>query len=163
MDVHGIVQIGRPQIQVALAVPDEEIRRQRLWLLTQALMEDLHTWLAAEGRAALFIDAYDPDRVTPELRYWVESVLLSGVRRTPGLLVVVAGQQVPQRSLTWERACCRLHLKPLDNPDDWMEFVVAEDIPVEHRDVALLCHAHGGHPLRIILALSALRTWPGVS
>jgi hypothetical protein len=158
VDVRGVLQIGRPEIQIALTGPDEETRRSRRLLLTEALMADLRRWLRGERRAVIIIDTYNADTV-PELRQWVEGMLLPHVRRSPGLLAVVAGQAVPQASLMWEDCCCRLTLQPLENPDDWMEFVELRKIPAPREVVSAFCHAHHGHPLTIATHLSALCDW----
>jgi hypothetical protein len=161
VDLRRIFQIGRPTIQVAMSAPDEATRRERRRLVTEALMADLRGWLRGERRAVMLVDTYNPDLVTPELRQWVEGVLLPHVRRTPGLIAVVAGQEIPPVSVMWEGICCRLRLGPLDNPDDWMDFVEDESIPVDRRTVSAFCHAHKGHPMTLTIALSTLRTWGG--
>ena len=163
--VRGVVQIGRPTIQVAMSDPNEGTRRERRRLVTQALMADVRAWLGGRRRAVLLLDSYDPppSGVTPEMRQWVEGALLPSVRRTPGLMAVVAGQTPPAVSAMWEEVCCRMELPPLDDPDDWMEFVRAEQIPVSRQIVAAFCHEHGGHPVKVALALSAMRGWGGAS
>ncbi len=161
IDLHGVFQFGRPTIQIALNAPDEATRRERRRTLTHALITDLLEWLSGERRAVILIDTYNPDLATPALRQWVEGILLPHVRRSPNLVAVVAGQETPHPSAMWESACCRLHLSPLDNPDDWMEFVAAKSISVDRRTVSAFCHAHGGHPVQMAMRLDALRTWEG--
>jgi len=157
--MRGVVQIGRPEIQVAMSDPNEATRRERRRLLAEALMADLREWLGGERRAVMLIDTYNPDLVTPELRQWMEGVLLPHVRRTPGLIATIAGQEIPPASAMWENICHRLHLRPLDDPDDWMEVVEAKNIPVSRQVVSAFCYAHGGHPVQMAMRLDALRTW----
>lgn len=157
VDVHGVLQIGRPEIRVALTGPDEDSRRERRVLLTQALMDDLRRWLGGERRAVVLVDTYNLG--TPELQHWVEGTLLSHVRRTPGLLAVVAGQYVPQPSVMWEGCCCRLHLRPLTDPDDWMVFVRAHRIQAPRQVVSAICYVCDGYPLEIAARLSKLCNW----
>lgn len=161
--VRGIVQIGRPTIQVAMSDPDEGARRERRRLVTEALMADVREWLGGERRAAILIDTYNPDEVTPELERWVEGLLLPYVQRTPGLIAVIAGQGVPGASAMWEGVCCRLRLEPLRNPDDWMKLVEAEELPASREIVSAFCHVHEGHPMTVAIALSTLRTWGGAA
>lgn len=162
--VHGVIQIGRPQIQVAINTPDETTRRERQRQLTEALVADLRDWLQEQGPGVLLIDTYNPgDPVTPGLQQWVEGVLLPHVRRTPGLYVVLAGQHIPEQSAMWEGACRRHHLQPLHNPADWMAYVEAEGIPADIQVVSAFCHANGGHPLKLAMMLSSLRSWGGGS
>jgi hypothetical protein len=159
VDLRGIVQFGRPTIQIAMNAPDEATSRERRRALTQALITDLLDWLGGERRAVLFIDTYNPDLVTPALRQWVEDVLLRHVRRSPNLVAVVAGQETPPLSATWENACCRRRLSHLKDPDDWMTLVERLEIPVSRETVSALCHLRQGHPLDMALELNKLRTW----
>lgn len=162
VSVSGIVQIGRPQVQVVLGQEDREVRRVRQRALTDALFRDLRTWLGRTGRAVLFVDTYNPPQtVEPELQEWLEGVFLGHVRRCEGLVVVIAGQKVPSPNIAWERCCHRLNLLPLDNPDDWMSLVQALGLKVSWRDVSLVCHIHKGEPLAIATSLSMLRDWGG--
>jgi hypothetical protein len=161
--VERVFQIGRPTIQVAMGGPDEATRRERRRLVTEALMADVRGWLGEEHRAAMLIDTYNPDLVTPELRRWVEGVLLPHVRRTPGLVAVIAGQETPPKSAMWEGVCCRVRLQPLEDPEDWMVFVEAERIPASRQVVSAFCHANEGHPMKLAIALSTLRTWGGAA
>ena len=57
--IHGVVQIGRPQIQVVLGGPDEQTRRERRRVLTDALIADLREWLGPTGRAVIIVDTYN--------------------------------------------------------------------------------------------------------
>jgi len=159
--LRGVVQFGRSTIQVAMSDPDETARRERQRLVTAALMADVRDWLGRERRALILLDSYDPDKVTPDLQQWVEGTLLPHVRRTPGLLLVVAGQRTPSPSAVWEEVCCRLALGPLDDPDDWMVFVQAQEIHATREVVSAFCHAFQGHPMMLATKLSTLRTWGG--
>jgi hypothetical protein len=161
VSVSGVVQIGRPQVQVVLGQEDREIRRQRQRLLTDALFQDLRAWLGRTGRAVLFVDTYNPGTVDPELREWLEGVFLGQVRRCEGLIVVIAGQQTPPPNVIWETCCHRLHLRPLDDPDDWIEWVRAANLAVSREVVAAFCHRYRGEPLDIATSLSMLQDWGG--
>jgi hypothetical protein len=161
--VRGVVQFGRSTIRVAMSDPDETARRERRWLVTGAVMADVREWLEGEGRAVMLLDSYDPDKVTPDVQQWVEGTLLPHVRRTPGLVVVVAGQRTPPASAMWEEVCCRLELGPLDDPDDWMVFVEAEEIQATREVVSAMCHVFEGHPMMLATKLSTLRTWGGAA
>ncbi|MCX6033293.1 MAG: hypothetical protein NT169_28930 [Chloroflexi bacterium] len=164
--IHGVVQIGRPQIQVVLSGPDEQTRRERRRVLTDALMSDVREWLGATGRAVVIMDTYNvagaDKKVEPELREWLEGVLLPHVRRTPGLIVVVAGQQTPDVNLGWEACCCRIELGPLDDPREWMPFVAAIGVRASLEAVSVVCHLREGEPMAIAMELNKLRNWGGV-
>lgn len=140
VEVSRVIQIGRPQIYVAIDAPAETTRRERLRQLTEALVKDIRDWVSDGVQAVLLVDTYDPGVVTRGLKQWMEGVFLAHVRRTPGLRVVISGQKVPQRSLMWESACNRLQLEPIDNPEDWMEYVEAEGIKANITVVSAFCH-----------------------
>ncbi len=165
VSVSGIIQIGRPQVQIALGQSDLETRKQRQRVLTYALFQDLHAWLKGTARAVLFMDTYNPEgrhrSVEPELQEWLERVFLSHLRRCPGLVVVIAGQQVPPPNIAWEESCYRLNLPPLDDPNDWMELVQAMGIRASKEVVSAFCYRYGGEPLEIATSLSMLQGWKG--
>ena len=164
--IHGVVQIGRGQIQVVLGGPDEQTRRERRRVLTDALIADLREWLGTAGRAVIIVDTYniagDNKTVGPELREWLEGVFLPHVRRTTGLVVVVAGQQTPEVNTAWEMCCDRIELGPLSDPREWMPFVAAVGATASQEVVAAFCHACRGEPSAIAMMLSGLRSWGGV-
>ncbi len=163
--VSGVVQIGRPQVQIVLGEENREVRRVRQRMLTDDLFQDLRAWLGSTGRAVLFVDTYNPEghpqTVEPELREWLEGVFLGHVRRCAGLVVVIAGQKAPSPSTAWEGCCHRLHLAPLDNPDDWMDLVRALGLAVSRETVSAFCHVFRGEPLDIATRLGMLRDWGG--
>ncbi|MGB9724389.1 MAG: hypothetical protein ACP5OO_10090 [Chloroflexia bacterium] len=163
--VSGILQIGRPQVRVVPGQEEREVRRWRQRTLTDALFQDLGTWLGSTGRAILFVDTYnpegDPQTVEPELQEWLEGVFLGHARRCTGLVVVIAGQKAPSPNIAWERCCHRLYLAPLDNPDDWMDLVRVLDLKLSRRDVSLVCRLYRGEPLGIATGLGKLRDWGG--
>jgi hypothetical protein len=157
LNVSGVVQIGRPEINLALNSPDEATRRQRLRQLTEALARDLRAWLEERGqRGVILVDTYN--LATSELRQWFEGVLLPHVRRVPNLVAVVAGQEPLPLTAAWEDVCHRLRLQLLLNPDDWMEFVRAKAIPVSREAVSVVCHVCAGRPGEIAMKLDMLKT-----
>lgn len=159
VDLHRVIQIGSPTIQIALNAPDEATRRERRHLITAALVADLQDWLGHERRALMIMDTYNPDLVTPELRQWVEGILLPHVRRCPSLIAVIAGQETPTTTVMWEQSCYHLPLRRLHNPHDWMHFVQERGIPLTLENVAMICHLREGHPFEIVMELSKLETW----
>ena len=158
--------IGRPRIQAALGGADEQARRERLRVLTDALVADLRAWLEPAGRAVVIVDTYNvagkDQKVEPELREWLEGVFLPHVRRTAGLVVVVAGQQTPEVNTGWEACCDRIELGPLDDPHEWMSYVAAVGATASLEVVAAFCHSCRGEPSAIASMLSSLRNWGGV-
>jgi len=153
------------------------LRETEIAMLTDAWFEDARDWMSPDRPAVMLVDTYNrvdtvalegmrtrPATVDPEMHAWIETAFLAQVRRTPGLRLILAGQQPPERGTTaWERCCRRRPLGPISNPDDWMEYAAAIGVRVTTRDVSLLCHTEQGHPWRIALRLSMLLTWSVVA
>lgn len=158
VEVRGVVQIGRPHIQVAVNAPDETTRREQRRQLTAALISDINSWLGNDEQGVLLIDTYDPNLITPGLKQWLGGVLLPHIKRTSGLRAVVAGRAAPEASAMWEEYCHRLLLKRLTNPEDWMEYIEAEGIDASFNEVSDCCYLHKGHPLTVATCLSSLQS-----
>lgn len=149
---------------VAGADPAE--RKERIEKLSEVWLQDCRAWLEGRAQAVVIVDAYnveaaskDSTTVDPELRNWVESTFLLQVRRTPGLRLVLAGQQTPPPHGTWEHHCLRHTLPPISNPVDWMEWVRAVGWKISHEVVSAFCHSTQGHPLQMAMMLQSLAGW----
>lgn len=170
VDVHGVVQIGRPQLQVVMSAEDAAQRQARARRLTTAWIDDVRAWLSDAGPAVIMIDTYNlqdtpqrPATVDTELRTWLEGVFLNHVRRTTSLRLVLAGQQTPAPNLAWEGCCHRYQLGPIDDPDEWMPFAESIGARVDRTLVSAYCHTEEGHPFAIATRLGMLCSWEGVA
>lgn len=143
-------------------------RKERIEKLTEVWFQDCKAWLESKSQAVIIVDAYNVEAagertatVDPELCAWLEATFLLQVRRTPGLRLVLAGQQVPPPHGAWEHHCCRHTLEPISDPGDWMEWVRAVGWRISHEVVSAFCHSTRGHPLQMAMMLQGLAGWEG--
>lgn len=143
-------------------------RRERIEKLTEVWFQDCKAWLEGKSQAVIIVDAYNVEAagertatVDPELRAWLEATFLLQVRRTAGLRLVLAGQQVPPPHGAWEHHCYRHTLEPISDPSDWMEWVRAVGWRISHEVVSAFCHSTRGHPLQMAMMLQGLAGWEG--
>jgi len=166
VSIHGIWQFGSPRLQVNLSENPAQ-RKVQTNELTINWLGDVINWLTDGQLAVILIDSYNleatfqrPATVDSELRSWLEDVFLDQVRRIDGLRLILAGQQLPERKLTpWERYCQRCELGPIYSPDDWMPLARLLGGHITRDIVSAYCHTEQGHPARIAIRLSMLRSW----
>lgn len=86
------------EINIILNVQDDSLRNLRLVTLKEAFFQDL---AALPHPVLLILDTFN---AAPEtLANWIGGAFLAEVADTPSVYVVVAGQQVPERSGEWMR------------------------------------------------------------
>lgn len=112
-NVSSNILIGHNQISIALNASDEPTRDSRRDALTKAFVADLR----AIGRAALIFDVFE--QCEPSLQKWLASVFLPFVQRSPQLVIVIAGQQVPDPPVVCE--CIPLPLEHIA-PEHWHQY-----------------------------------------
>ena len=166
VEVSRNVQIGFSRSQINLPENPAQ-RRAQMHELAQAWFADAQAYLPADRPAVILIDTYNragaagsQATVNEELHGWMEDVFLTQVQHTPALRLILAGQQVPESSLTpWERCCQRLVLGPIHSADDWQDYAQHVGAHVTRETISAFCHTEGGHPYTIALKLTLLSTW----
>jgi hypothetical protein len=133
--------IGRAEISIALAAPDEETRSFRRTALTEAFVDDLRS----AGRAILVFDTFNA--CDSELAHWL-SGFLARASYAPGLTVIVAGQSVPEPTLEWEALCRQLPLGPMA-AEHWLEYAGAIGLSVSLDFINGCWISCKGHSLKI--------------
>jgi len=69
----------------------------------------------------LSFDTYE--QASPAAKNWIENHLLSRLDDSPGILIVIAGKQVPDRAKQiWAGLADELRLEPITQPSDWLEY-----------------------------------------
>jgi hypothetical protein len=107
-----------------------------------AIMEDLQQ---LRSPVLLILDTYEeaPD----EVKLWVEAQLLQRTGRSTGLEVVIAGQNVPDKSrYAWVNEAEHVVLEPIRDAADWHEYTQRQGIRISLDEVGLLALAGQGRP-----------------
>lgn len=105
-------------IQTALTV-EETQRQSRLAVLQRAFFQDLE---AIDQTVVLLLDTFE--KTVTELQDWINRELLKVVsRRLSRLIVVIAGQEVPEpKNSTWDDCCQHYCLDPIEDEESWYTF-----------------------------------------
>ncbi|MEW5959106.1 MAG: ATP-binding protein [Chloroflexota bacterium] len=143
------ILVGRPTIQViqgALAAETPEQRAERRAALTQAFFDDLRR---LPRPPVLIFDTFEA--ASPELADWFGQSFLPHAYRSPGLVVVIAGRQVPPETIAWSGY--RHDLPPIADPRPWLSYCEREGLAMHEEGVKVLCTLFKGHPDEIVTAL----------
>jgi hypothetical protein len=95
--------------------------------------------------ALVIFDTYE--KASADSQKWIESQFLSRIDRAPGLVVVIAGQFVPDRSkYAWANSCAPVILKPIREGTDWHEYSQRKGMRITLEEAGLLAAAGQGMP-----------------
>lgn len=102
------------------------------------------------------------EKATPEARSWLWDLFLALAHpeRTPGLVVVVSGQELPDPSGEWEDCCRRLPLAGLE-PDHWWEYAQRLKLPLSEETVRAFHVRFAGLPYEMANTLGLFATGGG--
>jgi hypothetical protein len=114
-------------IQSALTV-EQTLRQSRLAKLQQAFFQDLE---AIDQTVVLLLDTFE--KTVTELQDWINRELLKVVsRRLTRLIVVIAGQEVPNRqNSVWDDCCQYCCLDPIEDEESWYTFAQDKGLPLD--------------------------------
>lgn len=132
--------LGRNKIQIdsALDSLDEEEREWRRGELTDAFFDDLLKF----DRLVLAFDTYND--CDPVIRKWITGPFMFRVSKTPGLVLLIAGQIVPDIQSEWYYLCNQISLGVIER-NYWHEYAkrVGAEIPSEDYIHALYDYLNG--------------------
>ncbi|MDZ8053303.1 MAG: hypothetical protein RMX68_025755 [Aulosira sp. ZfuVER01] len=139
------------QFSVVLSNLDESTRNFRLTLLREAFFEDLRK---IPQKLVFLFDSYE--KAPTELANWLEGEFLAEVVYTPKLIVVIAGQQIPQATIEWIdlHHCCSL--EAILELKAWCEYAQNERLSLNHYEVNAAMVLCKGQPAEIAAALKTL-------
>lgn len=140
--------LGQQQIQVALG-GDEQTRAFRLTALQDVFFQDLR---AIQQTIVIAFDTFNA--AISELENWIGGGFLAAATLTPNLLVVVAGQRVPQPTIEWMDHYEHRRLGGIRSADDWYECAQAAGLKFDEQEIKTLCWYLDGHPLQMMSAFS---------
>ncbi len=146
--------IGQNTIQVALHADDESSRSARRAEVTRAFFEDVRRM---SPPPVLLFDTFE--QAAPEIGEWFSQIFLPNVQRSPGLVAVVAGRQVPAETIAW-RGCLR-HLLPIDNHTHWQSYCERTGLLLHVEAIKTICVISAGHPDDIVKYLAVLARQAG--
>ena len=135
-------------IQVVLQGQSETERQFRLQQVQSAFFKDLRQ---CRSSIVFILDTFN--EATPELKAWVEGQFLMEVADYERLYCVVAGQEVPEISIEWERlhhSCC---LKPIREHEAWFRYAKDAGLPFDQKELGMLVDLFEGVPSLIGQAL----------
>jgi hypothetical protein len=142
-------------IQSVLNV-EQNLRQDRLDVLQQAFFRDLE---AIGQTIVLLLDTFEA--AVTELKDWINGELLNAVSRISRLIVVIAGQEVPNpKSSVWEDDCHYCCLEVIEDEESWYSFAQQVGMPFDKGAIKMLALALNGNPLAIRNQLDAIaRRW----
>lgn len=138
--------IGQATIQVALHADDEGSRSARRAEITRAFFEDLR---ALKPPPVLIFDTFEA--ASPDLSEWFSQTFLPHVQRSPGLVVVVGGREVPAETIAWQAHLH--HLPPIEDHTHWQNYCEQAGLVLHVEGIRTICVLFRGHPDDIAKAL----------
>jgi hypothetical protein len=95
----------------------------------------------------LGFDTYQ--QIAPDIAEWLESQLLRRAEQSPGLLVLIAGQKVPDpNKYPWSDQATLHQLLPIKEKKYWLEYAqrVLNSQTITDEHIEMLLHIHQGDP-----------------
>ncbi len=148
--------LGQLDIQIAMS-RDEQTRGFRLIALQEAFFEDLR---ATNRRLVIVLDTFNAAAV--ELEGWIGGAFLAAAARTAGLVVVVAGQNVPATNIEWIDSYEHRKLEGIHDVDEWHTSMEAVGLVLEKNVIHAFTEVFDGHPLKIMSAFEKLAKEKGL-
>ncbi|BAB76681.1 ATP-binding protein [Anabaena sp. FACHB-709] len=141
------------QFSVVLSNVDENTRNFRLTELREAFFRDLRK---IPQKLVFLFDTYE--KAPSELANWLGGEFLADVVDTPKLIVVIAGQQIPQPTIEWmdlHECCC---LEAILDREAWYKYSQDKKLPFNQDEVKMAMRIFKGHPQNIDKTLQALKS-----
>ncbi len=105
----------------------------------------------------LVFDTYE--QASSDAQKWLESQLLPRLDRSPGVIIVIGGQQIPEHGKHSWQSLTEVHdLQPIQRVDDWLEYSQRKwqcpDVKPDY--VKALTLATGGDPGKVSALLETM-------
>lgn len=152
VEVSDTTMIGKDnQLSVVLSNVDESTRNFRLTELREAFFEDLRK---ISQKLVFLFDSYE--KAPTELANWLGGEFLADVGDTPKLIVVIAGQQIPQPTIEWMDLHHRCCLEPILELNAWYDYTQKAGLPFNQDQVEMAMRIFKGQPAEIVKTLETL-------
>ncbi len=149
VEVSDTTMIGKDnQLSVVLSNVDESTRNFRLTELREAFFQDLQV---IPQKLVFLFDSYE--KAPTELADWLGGEFLAEVVYTPKLIVVIAGQHIPQPTIEWMHlyhSCC---LEAILDREAWYKYSKDSKLPFNSDEVRMAMDILKGQPADIVKAL----------
>ncbi|MFN6463500.1 MAG: hypothetical protein RMZ41_017030 [Nostoc sp. DedVER02] len=152
IEVSNTTMIGKDnQLSVVLSNVDESTRNFRLTELREAFFYDLRK---IPQTLVFLFDSYE--KAITELADWLGGEFLTEVVDTEKLIVVIAGQKIPQPTIEWMdlHHCCRL--KAISEAKAWYEYTQQTGLRLNQDQVTTTIQILEGQPALIVQWLETL-------
>ncbi|MEH2180459.1 hypothetical protein [Nostoc sp.] len=139
------------QLSVVLSNVDESTRNFRLIELREAFFQDLRK--IPETLVFLF-DSYE--KAATELANWLGGEFLTEVVDTDNLIVVIAGQHIPQPTIEWMDLHHYFRLEAISEPKAWYDYTQKAGLHLTPDQVKTTMRIFEGQPASIVQWLETL-------
>lgn len=150
--ISGNMGLGRTEIHqtIHLSTFSLEEQRRQTHHCTTTFFDELRR-RSAPAPVLLFDTCQD---APPDTLAWLWNLFLflADPQRTPGLVVVVAGQRLPEPGSEWTDYCCRFHLSGLQ-PDLWCDYAQRIQAPLSEETVRAFHTRFQGLPAEMVNTL----------
>ena len=138
-------------VQTSITIAALSIDEQKQWWATcaQAFCEDvIEQTGSSQNRSVLLFDTFE--KANPNTQLWiVDHVLrMATPNRVAGLVIVLAGKQVPDPSGEWMRHCQTIPLQPL-RLDDWLTYAILVKCSLTRGQIEQCYGKHAMNPLKM--------------
>ena len=125
-----------------------------------ALLKDLEN---LKTPLLIGLDTYQ--HIAPDIAEWIEGQLLRRVAQCPGLLVLITGQTVPDKSkYPWRDQAVLDHLQPIRDTKYWREYAdqVLQNKHISEAHIEMLIHVYDGDPGKTSAMLQSFTSKKGI-
>ncbi|MEH2357661.1 hypothetical protein [Nostoc sp.] len=152
IEVSNTTMIGKDnQLSVVLSNVDESTRNFRLTELREAFFQDLRK---IPQTLVFLFDSYD--KAPTELADWLGGEFLTEVVDTDKLIVVIAGQQIPQPTIEWMDLYHCFCLEAILDKEAWYKYSLENKLPFNQDEVGMAIRVLKGQPAEIVKTLELL-------
>jgi len=154
LDCKGCPSLGELFENMFLALPSKVLKTAPAVAAERreySIIQDLRQFASP---VLMIFDGYE--MASGDTQKWLETKLLHYLDESPALIVVVAGQKVPDHGrFPWAGLVQHVTLKPIEDADHWYEYTRRKGIAISLDDLKVLTKYSQGRPDRMQMLLPA--------